>query len=225
MDYHRIRKNKTKVKNLTKRKITKIEIQKKRKNRCSVFLDEEFAFGIDQELLIEFGLVNGAFLSDTDVEAILEAENKRAAKTRAFGLLAYRDRSEKEIHDRLKKIGYDEETTNWVVSELKRLNLINDKRFAVSFAKSKMISKPMGRFLLKQELLQKGLSDTIIEITLAEVYQETSESSLAFELAEKQMKKYRTLEQPKAKKRLSDFLIRRGFSWEIVKNITHQLKL
>ena len=109
------------------KKITKLEIQKKNKNRCSVFLDDEYAFGIDQELIYQYDLKKGRLLSDTDIEQILYQEEKKKAKNRALNFLAYRDRSEKEISDKLRTIGYDAQVSEWVIDELKRLRCFNRK--------------------------------------------------------------------------------------------------
>ena len=108
---------------------------------------------------------------------------------------------------------------DWVIPELERVGLLNDFEFAKMFARSRMITKPVGEFLLRRELEQKGLSEEQIEAGVEEAYSETSEVKVARVVAARRKKRFSALEEMKAKKRLSDFLIRRGFSWEIVKDI------
>ena len=74
-----------------------------------------------------------------------------------------------------------------------------------------MVTKPMGEYLLKQELLIKGINEEHIAEAIEKVYEEQDQVAIASDLAKKQIKKYKNLEENKAKKRLSDFLIRRGF--------------
>ena len=205
------------------KKITKIEIQKKRKNRCSVYLDNEFAFGLDQEIVFKFGLRKGDQLSENDIEDILLLEEKKVAKERALKFLAYRDRSEKEIIDKLKDIGYKNSIVEWVISELKRMKLIDDTRFAISFAKTKMVTKPMGEYLLRRELINKGICDKYIALAIDQVYKEQDQRSLATELAKKQMKRYVNLDDRKTKKRICDLLLRRGFNWEVINDVVERL--
>jgi len=205
------------------KKITKIEVQKKRKNRFSIHINDAYAFGVDQEILLRYGLKKGDELSDQDVGDILLSEEKYKAKERALRLLSYRDRSEKEIIDRLKRIGYRQSIIDWVLSELKRLKLIDDARFSVSMARTKMISKPVGEFLLRRELAQKGIADGLIEDAITRIYEEKDQSELAFELAEKQFQKFKNLEKIKAKKRISDFLLRRGFHWDVINDAIEKL--
>ncbi len=202
--------------------ITQIAVQKKRKNRCSIFLNDEYAFGLDQDIVLHFGLKKGDVLSDQQIEEILFNEEKKKAKDRALKFLSYRDRSEKEIRIKLKDIGYEEKIIDWVIGELKRLEFIDDERFAKSFAQTQMITRPIGEYFLKRELKQKGLDRALIEQTIEKVYKEKDQFSLALELALQRRSRYKNLGELKAKKRISDFLLRRGFDWEVVSEVLEQ---
>jgi regulatory protein len=188
----------------SKKKITAIEVQAKRKNRRSIFLDGEFAFGINVEVLLRHGLGIGDELSQQTIDAILEDEQRKGAKDKAFRLLSVRARSEKEIRDRLKESGFMAPTIEWAIAELIRIGLLNDRDFAQMYARSRMVTHPVGSFLLRRELSAKGVSEDDIEIGLAEAYKESDEANVAWKLAAQR------------KKRVSDFLIRRGFGWDIV---------
>lgn len=200
-------------------KITSIQVQAKRRDRFSVFLDGEFAFGIHQDVLLKSGIAQGDELDSGQIEKILSLEERRAAKEKAMRLLAVRPRSNKEIADRLHQAKFPDKVIDWVIPELERVGLLNDLEFAKMFARSRMITKPVGEFLLRRELAQKGLSEEQIEAGVEEAYAETDELKVARNIATRRKKRYSALDEVKAKKRLSDFLIRRGFSWEIVKDI------
>jgi regulatory protein len=202
--------------------ITQIAVQKKRKNRCSIFLDDEYAFGVDQEIVFQFGLKKGDVLTDQQIEEISINEEKKRAKDRALNFLSYRDRSEKEIRTKLKDVGYEENIIDWVIGELQRLKFLDDQRFAQSYAQTQMITRPMGEYFLKRELKQKGLDADLIEQTVEKVYEEKDQLSIALELAQQRKKRYSNIDEMKAKKRVSDFLLRRGFSWEIVSEVLEQ---
>jgi len=203
-------------------KITSIEFQAKRKDRFSVFMDGEFAFGLHQNVLIKCGIAKGDELTQAQIDSIINLEENHAAKEKAMRLLAVRARSKKELRDRLKQTRFSSDTIDQILIELERIGLLNDAEFAKMFARSKMITKPMGKFLLVQEMKQKGLSEQNINEALDQAYLEKSESQIAFELASKRKQRYVDLEELKAKKRVSDFLVRRGFSWDIVKSILDQ---
>ena len=202
-----------------KKTITQIVVQKKRKDRCSIFLDGEFEIGLHQDVVVKFGLKKGDVLSDEQLNEIILAEERKKAFERAIRILSYRDRSEKEMRDKLSEAKYDDAIIEFVIAELKRLNLINDKNFAQLFARTKMANKPMGKFLLKRELLQKGLSEEIIEGVIEKIYQEKDEYQIAFEIAARRKRQYKNIDEKKAKKKISDLLARRGFSWDVISHV------
>jgi len=201
------------------RKVTDIQVQVKRKNRYSVFLDNEFAFGLDQDVLLKSGIAKGDELSAEQINKLQELEEKKKAKDKAIRLLAVRARSTQEIRDRLKQAKYTEQVIEWVVRELERLHLLKDSEFAVMFARNRMVTKPVGEFLLKRELKAKGLSAEDIQKGVEAAYMEISEVDFARKLAVKTKRKYRTLDEAKARQKTNDFLLRRGFSWDIVNDI------
>ena len=199
--------------------ITQIAVQQKRKNRCSIFLDDEYAFGLDQEIVLQFGLKKGDVLTEQQIEEISINEERKRAKDRALKFLSYRDRSEKEIRTKLKDVGYEENILEWVIGELKRLKFLDDQRFALSYAQTQMITRPVGEYFLKRELKQKGVAEELIEQTLEKAYEEKDQFSVALELAQQRKKRYANLDEIKVKKRVSDFLLRRGFSWDVVAEV------
>jgi len=207
------------------RKVTDIQVQVKRNNRYSVFLDDEFAFGLDQDVLIKSGIARGDELSEEQIDKILDLEEKKKAKDKAIRLLAVRARSKKEIYDRLHQAKFSEQVIGWVVSELERLELLNDAKFAVMFARNRMVTKPVGEFLLKQELRAKGLSGEEIQKGVQAAYLEVSEAKVARDLAVRAKRKYRNLDEIKARQKTNNFLLRRGFSWDIVNDIMDNWEL
>ena len=203
-------------------KITLIEPQAKNKNRVSVYLDGEFAFGIHSDVLIKSGIGKGDEISAQKIADILSLENRKAAMEKAYRLLAVRARSEKELKDRLRGEKYSDDAIAWVLQELMRLGLIDDKSFAIQFSKSRVSLKPVGAFYLRQELKQKGLAENHIETGIEEAFKEKSEVNMAMDLAKKKKSQMTSVEELRAKKKLSDFLLRRGFGWEIVNDILDQ---
>ncbi len=201
------------------KKITKIVVQKKRKNRCSIFLDEEFGFGLHQDIVLKYKLKKGDVLTTDQIEDILISEEKNKAKERAIKFLSYRDRSEKEMVTKLHQIGYDESIIDFVINDLKRAGLIDDERFARSYAQTKMITRPMGEYLLVRELKQKGVDEDLIDQTIESTYQEKDQQQIALELAQKKKKQLKNVEETKARKRVADFLLRRGFDWGIISDL------
>ncbi len=202
-----------------KRKITAIEAQKKQNQRVSVFLDGEFAFGIHQDVLLQSGIAKGDELSEEKIAEILAIEEEKCAREKALRLLSVRGRSIKEIRDRLKLAKFSPAAIDSTVAYLQRLSLVDDAAFAESFGRHRTQTKPEGSYLLRQELRRRGLSEADVEKGIAAAFSERSERQVAYELAAKKKNSCGPLPEEKAKKRVHDFLLRRGFDWELVNDI------
>jgi regulatory protein len=148
----------------------------------------------------------------------------KKAKDYAFKLLSYRPRSVKEIEDRLKKKDYASKIIFEVVRNLKKLKFLNDKEFARMWVESRIKTRPMGRYRLKQELIQKGIDKDLIEKTLSN-YREEEEIELAKELAQRKLKRsYQDLDEITTKRRLYGFLQRRGFSYDTIQEAMKEIR-
>lgn len=144
-------------------------------------------------------------------------------------LFSVRARSEKEIRDYFKaknyklKIKNKEQITDSLIDlaikRLKEQNLINDLQFARLWAESR--SRKYGPQRIKQELFQKGIDrDLIDEVTLKQATGNSEQ--VAHQALEKKMKSWKNLPILKFKKKAYDFLLRRGFEYEIVKSVVEK---
>lgn len=199
--------------------ITALKPQIRRKSRVSVFIDGEFAFGLDADVVEMFGLGVEQQINDQQIEKILSEEEYKRACQRAFRFLAARARSQKEIEDRLARYGYPVIVIERVIAKCKILQYIDDRQFAFQFARSRLVQKPCGPDLLRTELFKRGIHEDLLKEVIAAVFQENSELELAKKLAEKRLPRLRDLPEQKAKARLISYLKRRGFSWETVQEV------
>jgi regulatory protein len=154
----------------------------------------------------------------------LDDKVKARARNNAYALLRQRPQSEYEIRNRLKLKGYDEETIEEVVENLKRIGDIDDQKFAHLWVESRMQMNPMGDVVLKYELKVRGVSDSIVEATLAEKHEKYDEYEVALNMAKEQFERFKKLDRRKATKRVYDFLLRRGFAYDTIRRIIEELK-
>ena len=207
----------------SERKITKIERQENNRQRFSIYLDGEFAFGLNDETVLKHNINVNQTLQEDQIEDLLFEDEKKRAKQKAFSYLARRDYSEKELSDRLKRKGFREPIIIGLIEDLKQSQFINDGTFSRQFARNKIIQKPVGRRDLAFSLKQKGISEDILEATLDEIYTEYDEKELALCLAKQKLKTIKNQVPIKVKKRIGDFLFRRGFNWEIVEQVFEEI--
>lgn len=140
----------------------------------------------------------------------------RRAQARALKLLAVRDRTEKELRDRLQAAGFDEAVTEETVAWCRRLGYVDDARFARGWVEHRLRLSPCGRVRLEGELKEKGVAAEIIAATLAEMLTPETEERLCLEEARRQARRLAEAGE-EGRRRLAAYLARRGFTWEQIR--------
>jgi regulatory protein len=207
-----------------KRKITKIAPQNRDPKRLSIFLNGRFALGIDSRVAQDLGLRQGLELSQAKLQEVRLAEEMSKAKGFALDFIGYRARSVWEVDQRLKKRGHSERIIDQVLGQLLDSGLLDDEQFAAQWARGRMATKPLGERLLRHELKIKGISDEIVDKTVAATFQGVSQSDLATDLLRARRTRYVSLDWVKARRRMRDFLLRRGFSRDVAWDAVAQVK-
>ncbi len=143
------------------------------------------------------------------------------AKDYAFLLLKFRLRSENEIRQRLKKKKFDVGITEMTLSFLKDKGFIDDDYFAKTWIESR-IKKPLGIRRLKAELSIKGINKTIIDSQINEIKKDYPEEDIVGGIAKDRLNKLKGIDPQKAKRRVYAYLLRRGFSPEVVIDVLNR---
>jgi regulatory protein len=196
--------------------ITSITVQKKNKNRFSIFINDQYAFSLNYQ---QAGcLKKGDHLSESRIEDLKQADEKDTAYSRALFYLNFRSRSRMEIEKYLTGKNFSPEAVTSALSRLEGNGYINDLNFARLWIENRCRFKPKGSYALNGELKEKGIDEPIINSVLMD-FDET-ESAWAAVLP--RIDRMRNLEKIKFKKRLYDFLNRRGFDYRICKEICDQ---
>ncbi|MCM8790002.1 MAG: recombination regulator RecX [Candidatus Omnitrophica bacterium] len=144
------------------------------------------------------------------------------AKNYAFLLLKYRLRSENEIYQRLKKKNFPEAVIKKTISFLKEKGFIDDELFAKSWINSRL-KKSLGLKRIRSELKLKGLDSGLIEESISKAKENYSQEQAAAEIAQKRVLKLKGIEPKKARQRLYAYLLRRGFSPDIIIDVMNNL--
>ena len=98
--------------------ITKIESQRN-EERVNIYLDGEFAFGLIKEIQYKYDLSEGMNIDKEYIDKVLMEEEQSRANNCALRFLEYRQRSEKEIIDKLKEKGFEDKLIENTIIYLK----------------------------------------------------------------------------------------------------------
>jgi regulatory protein len=199
------------------KKITAIVAQKKHSNRVNIHLDGEFAFGLAR--ITAAWLRIGQELDEKKIEQLQAEDARERALQQALLFLGYRARSESEIRQNLHKHEIPETVIDETLERLRRDGLANDDQFASAWVENRSTFRPRSRRMLALELRQKGLDDEAMKPALDKV----DDEALAYEAARKRAPRLKSLERNEFRKKLSEFLARRGFPYSVIAPVVTQV--
>ncbi|MGF9711511.1 MULTISPECIES: RecX family transcriptional regulator [Paenibacillus] len=202
--------------------ITKVEQQRRSRQRYNLFIDEKFAFSVHEDVLVKHRLLKGEVVDASRLQHILYEEEVHKAYLDAIRLLSSRLRSEHELLTRLKQKGYSPEIYQLTVERLRKEGYLNDSLFAEQLTKQRLESQKKGRRWIKQELQQKGIDKVHITEALEQVDEET-EYRIAYQLTMKRYGAELEKDALKARRKIAGFLQRRGYPGAVVSKVLNRL--
>ena len=134
------------------------------------------------------------------------------AREYALLLLSYRERTEKEMAERLKRKGFPPEAVAATVADCQRLGLVDDERFARLFVQERARLNPRSARLIGAELGKRGVSGEVAARALSAEFVPGREEEMAADLARRASLRLRGVDPAAARRRLWAYLARRGFS-------------
>lgn len=197
-------------------KITAIEIQKKNEKRCSVFIDDNFAFGMFIDDCAILKLKVGKELTESEYDYITKYIVFEDAKNTANKYLSYRARTTYEVRKKLQDKDFTEEIINDVIDILISYNYLDDVKYTETFITESINFKNRGHIRIAMELKQKGIPKEIIDNAFLELDTKESEITKAYELLCLKIKTNKP--DFKEKNRVLNLLLRRGFSFDDAKS-------
>jgi regulatory protein len=201
--------------------ITQVERQKRHKHRYNIFVNGEFSFAVHEDLLVKYRLLKGETIDDIDLAAIIAEDEKHRAYLDALQMIGRRPRSTKEVKVKLQHKGYEMPMIDQVTAQLQEQGYIDDGQFAKLWTEQRIYSQKKGRRWVQMELSQKGLSKESISEAMGAINSE-DELQMATEVARKKWGTESGEEWDK-RRRLTAFLLRRGYPNDIVKQAIKQV--
>jgi len=202
--------------------VTKIEQQKRDENKYNVFVEDRFVFSLIMQDILFFKLKENCEISEETYTYIKDTVIYVKAQDKALKYLGYKKRTEKEIIRKLREYEYDEEIIDRVLEFLKKYDYVNDLEYAQSYIRQVNRLNPKGAMGIGHKLRGLGVSDKNIEKAL--MNEEFEELDEVIKVLEKKIGDKRSVNLRENKK-IQEFLLRRGFSYGIIKDGFSELKI
>ncbi len=197
--------------------VTDIKKQRRAEGRYSVYVDGHYSFSLTDIQLSSAALLVGQELTAAEVAQYQVASAQAKAYIAAVRYLSVRPRSRREVVDYLRRKAFTDEDAAFAVERLEQIGMVDDQKFAAAWVADRQALRPRSRRVLAQELLAKGVGRSDVEATLAEV-DDDAEVAAATALAAKKRK----LPQYTDPRKLLDYLMRQGYSYDVARRISQE---
>lgn len=151
--------------------------------------------------------------------------DKRARRAgvlaRAVSLLSRREHSAKELRQKLIVRGFEAEEVDAAMQRLQSCGLQDDLRFAGALVRSRANSG-RGPVQLRAELARHGLPEDVATLAFEQAEAEQDWKSRAMDLAARRLRGA-SLSGLREQRRLTNFLLRRGFPGDVVRAVVREL--
>lgn len=199
--------------------VTKLTESKNVKDRWYADLDTGESLKLSLALIADFSVYTGRRFEEEELEALRAAASKMNAKARALRMLGARAMSRKELTDKLLEKGETPEDAAEAADYLEAVGYLNDAQYAASLVRH-YAQRGYGPGRVRQELYRRGVPRELWEEALGELPEDTDTLDALIE------RRLRGREaDPRELKRLTDMLLRRGFSWSEIKAALGRLSL
>ncbi|MEX2404830.1 MAG: regulatory protein RecX [Balneolales bacterium] len=194
-----------------------LTVQKKNQNRVSLFIDGEFVSGFHQQIVLDFKLSVGATITQQLFSEMKQSEQRYMIKERCFDWLGRRAHSRGELKQKALIKKFPVAIIDEVLDEMADMGYLDDQAFAFLFVRDKANIYGWGPQKISSALYQKGLEKCYIDTALKKAVTNNEILSNLYKEAKKGKKKFSRVDDLlKRKKKLVDFLCRKGYSLDVI---------
>lgn len=176
---------------------------------------------VHEDTLVGWRLLKGRELTSAEYETLKQDEQKEDAYRASLGMLERKARTTAELSKALKLKGYAPEVVAGCLERLQARRMLDDSAYAKRFTEQRAVGQRKGRLLIRQEMLQRGLSRVDVEEAIGELDGQLEQDS-ALALARKKWPNIKGNERERRQK-LMAMLLRRGFPPGVVRSAIQQV--
>ena len=186
--------------------------EQKDPQRRSLFVDGDYALGLDLETVLRCGFTVGLQVSGPDLLKAHALEQRKRAWDSALGLLAVTARTRREVERRL-TAKFPPAVVEATIEHLCNGGWLDDRAYAEGYIRSR---REYGARRILADLGRKGIEREVAAAAVAAILGEVDATEQAREAAAKRLGRMGTVERPTAYRRLAGYLARRGFGPDVI---------
>ncbi len=181
--------------------------------RVSIFVDGKYSFSLSLSELVEQKLKNNAELDEGEVKRLKKLSTDGKLKARALEWLLNRPHSTREFKDYMYRKKAEPQLIENLIKEFSKRGYLDDAKFAAWFVELQVRRSKSNR-AVAAELYKKGVDREVASEALGGG-EESEQERLKTLIAKKsQLSRYQ-----KDPIKLKQYLMRQGFSYDLIKQM------
>lgn len=193
-------------------KITKISQQLKRRDRYSVYVDDSYSFSLSEGALLESGIASGKELDHQELDEYKQLSQDDKVYGQALRYVAMRTHTEWEMRQYMERKGAPQDLVDQIVGKLTSLGLIDDFKYAESFARDRRLLRSSSKRKIMFELKRKRVSESAIVAALGSNPDDETTALSDMIIRKRRQSKYQD------DTKLMQYLARQGYGYGDIKS-------
>ncbi len=203
-----------------------LNIRLKNENHAIIDFESGAPLTVPKMLVYEMGLRKGDELNEQTIASLQRENELFSCEHKALDYLSRRLHSATELKRKLLQKGFPKDVIEEVIIKMKSLNYLNDKKFAELLVSESLNLRHEGAQKIRGRLIEKGISKEIIQQVLAGDELVSLEDQNIKIVADKKLfsLEKRFKDKRDIHKKLTAFLVLRGFSFQLIKNYLRNIE-
>lgn len=195
------------------KKISKI---KKNNNKYTIILSDNSSLSFYSDTLIKYNLLKPRDISDKELEEIINYNDYIEAYNKALTYISYKQRTKKEIKDKL--CNYSNDVSDKVIEKLDELGLLDEKRYIEAFINDQINLGNKGPFYMIKEFEKLNINSYYIDEFLNNIKEDIWIEKVK-KIVDKKINTNRKLPKERLLLKIKNDLILLGYSKNIIDKV------
>ena len=199
------------------------KIQKTRSGKYNIYVGDRKITTYD-DVLINTGILYKKEIDIDELDKIEKQNNYYSAYNKTISYIMKHQRSKKEIENYITKFELTKEENNNILKKLQEIGLINDLNYVKAFISDSINLSNKGPYKIKQELIDNGIDENIIDEELSNIDESIIYDKL-IKLIEKKIRTNHNHSEYQLKQKIIIDIVNLGYDREITMNLLDNFKI
>lgn len=152
-----------------------------------------------------------------------DGDRLESARDRAYAFLAHKPRTKEEVRRRLRREDVEEFVIEDVLARLEERGYVDDAEYAGEYARQRS-ERGYGPYRVRHDLRERGVAEELIDRAIETVFDREELARTVRELAENRWDRLHREDDPRRRrKKVHDYLARRGFPYELISDSLREI--